>query len=73
MYDGEGQEKRMEEGMVDVVLAVVRLTLTWYICIWIKGMDKAKAALASAEKKKLMMSAGVTGAPKILYDKQVDK
>jgi len=68
VYDGEGKEKRMSEGMVDVVLArgiddpnLVQLVFD------ITDMAKAKAAITSAEKKKLMMSAGVEGAPKIVF------
>ena len=72
-YDGEGTAKRLSEGMVDVVLArgiddpnMVELVFD------ITDMDKAKAAIASEEKKKLMMSAGVEGVPKIKFYNTVE-
>ena len=70
VYDGEGKEKRASEGMVDCVLArnvddpnIVNLVFM------ISDMAKAKAAIMSEEKKKLMMSAGVEGKPRILFFK----
>ena len=70
VYDAEGKEKRASEGMVDCVLArniddpnIVNLVF----CI--SDMAKAKAAIMSEEKKKLMISAGVEGKPRILFFK----
>ena len=72
-YDSEGKGKRMEQGMVDVALARGMLDSNMiHIVFDIKDMAKAKAAIASDEKKKLMMSAGVTGAAKIVYYNQVE-
>lgn len=68
VYDGEGTAARAAEGMVDVVLARgVDDPNTVQLVFDIKDMAKAKAALSSAEKKKLMTSAGVEGAPKIEF------
>lgn len=73
VYDEEGKEKRMAEGMVDVVLARGTLDSNIvHIVFDIKDMARAKAAIASEEKKKLMMSAGVIGIPKIVYYKEAE-
>jgi len=68
VYDGEGKEKRASEGMVDVALSrgmddpnLVQLVFD------ITDMAKAKAAITSDEKKKLMASAGVIGKPVIEF------
>lgn len=68
VYDGEGTAKRASEGMVDVLMArgtddanVVQLVFD------ITDPAKAKAAIFSDDKKKLMMSAGVIGKPKIEF------
>ncbi|MEO7047063.1 MAG: hypothetical protein ABI091_17300 [Ferruginibacter sp.] len=68
VYDAEGKDKRMSEGMVDVALGrgiddsnMVKIVFD------ITDMAKAKAAIASDEKKKLMQSAGVIGIPDIKY------
>lgn len=68
VYDGEGKEKRASEGMIDVVVArgvddpsIVKLVFD------ITDMAKAKAAILSEEKKKLMTSAGVEGKPVIKF------
>ena len=68
VYDGEGPAKRLSEGMVDVALArgVDDPNLV-QIVFDIKDMTKAKAAIFSEEKKKLMMSAGVEGKPSIEF------
>ena len=73
VYDGEGQEKRKADGMVDVVLArgMADSSLV-HIVFDITDMAKAKAALASEEKKKLMTSAGVVGMPKMVYYKSAE-
>jgi len=59
--------------MVDVVMArgILDSNLV-HLVFDIKDMAKAKAAIMSEDKKKLMMSAGVIGAPKIVFYKQVD-
>jgi hypothetical protein len=73
VYDGEGKEKRAGEGMIDVVLArgiddpsIVKLVFD------ITDMAKAKAAIFSEEKKKLMTSAGVEGKPVIKFYQVVE-
>ncbi len=70
VFDAEGTEKRAAEGMKDCVLArniddpnIVNLVFV------ITDMAKAKAAIASEEKKNLMKSAGVEGKPRILFFK----
>jgi hypothetical protein len=68
VYDGEGTAQRANEGMVDVALArgvddsnMVKLVFD------ITDLAKAKAAISSDAKKKLMMSAGVEGKPGIEF------
>jgi hypothetical protein len=73
VYDNEGAAKRLEQGMVDVVLArgVDDPNLV-FIVFDINDMAKAKAAIASDDKKNLMMSAGVMGEPKIVFYKDAE-
>jgi len=75
VFDEEGPAARAEQGLLDVVLArgiddpnVVHLVFD------IKATDlaKAKAAITSAEKKQLMMKAGVEGAPRISFYKSAE-
>jgi hypothetical protein len=68
VFDGEGKEKRASEGLVDVVMSrgtddpnVVQLVFD------ITDLAKAKAAILSDDKKKLMTSAGVEGKPDIQF------
>jgi len=71
VYDAEGTAARAEQGLIDVLLArSVEDSNTVQIVFDIKDMAKAKASIMSEEKKKLMMSAGVDGAPKIEFYKQ---
>jgi hypothetical protein len=68
VYDGEGKEKRASQGMVDVALARgIDDPNMVHIVFDVTDMAKAKAAIFSDEKKKLMMSAGVMGAPTIRF------
>lgn len=68
VYDGEGKATRASQGVVDRVLARDLADSNMvHIVFAITDMTKAKAAIASEEKKKLMMSAGVVGTPKIEY------
>ena len=73
VYDGEGTAKRVSQGMVDVALArgIDDPNLV-HIVFDITDMAKAKAAIFSDEKKKLMMSAGVEGKPEIVFYKSVE-
>jgi len=73
VFDGEGAAKRASQGMVDVVLArgIDDPNLV-HIVFDITDMAKAKAAIFSDEKKKLMMSAGVEGKPEIAIYKSVE-
>ena len=68
VYDGEGVATRASQGMVDVALArgIDDPNLV-HIVFDITDMAKAKAAIFSADKKKLMQSAGVTGVPVIQF------
>ena len=74
VYDAEGAEKRKSEGMVEVAMArgMGADSNNVQLVFDITDMAKAKAAIASAGKKKLMTSAGVMGMPKIVYYKSVD-
>ena len=73
VYDNEGPAARASQGLIDVAMGrgaddpnIVTLVFD------IKDLAKAKATLASEEKKKLMASAGVEGAPKIEFYKTAD-
>ncbi|MGZ3874242.1 MAG: hypothetical protein ACXVJD_15065, partial [Mucilaginibacter sp.] len=58
VYDGEGPAKRASEGMVDIALGRgVDDTTMVHIAFVVTDMAKAKAAITSEDKKKLMMSA----------------
>ncbi|MEP7264775.1 MAG: hypothetical protein ABI772_09760 [Bacteroidota bacterium] len=73
VYDDEGIETRKKQGMIDVVMARgVEDANMVHLVFDITDMDKAKAAIFSEEKKKLMMSAGVEGAPKIEFFTSAD-
>jgi hypothetical protein len=68
VYDGEGPAKRASEGMVDIALARgIDDTTMVHIAFEVTDMAKAKAAMMSDDKKKLMMSAGVIGKPDIRF------
>jgi hypothetical protein len=68
VYDGEGPAKRASEGMVDIALARgIDDTTMVHIAFGVTDMAKAKAAIFSDDKKKLMMSAGVIGKPDIRF------
>lgn len=70
VFDQEGTAKRAGEGLVDVVMARgLEDSNLVHLVFDITDMSKAKAALFSPEKKKLMMSAGVEGKPKIAFYK----
>ena len=66
VYNGEGTAARESQGMVDVALGRgIDDPSVVHIVFDITDMAKAKAAIVSPEKKKLMMSAGVIGEPHI--------
>jgi hypothetical protein len=68
VYDGEGPAKRASEGMVDAALARgIDDPNMVHIAFAVTDMAKAKAAIFSDDKKKLMMSAGVIGKPDIHF------
>lgn len=73
VYDGEGKATRASEGMVDRVLArgIDDPNLV-HIVLAVTDMAKAKAAIFSEGKKKLMTSAGVEGPPTIEFFKQAN-
>jgi quinol monooxygenase YgiN len=71
VYDGEGKATRASEGMVDRVLARgIDDPNIVHIVFAVTDMVKAKAAINSEAKKKLMKSAGVEGVPTIEFYKQ---
>jgi hypothetical protein len=73
VYDSEGVAARAAEGLVDVAISRdASDSNNVQIVFDIKDMAKAKAAIGSEAKKKLMMSAGVVGAPKIEYYTSAD-
>jgi len=72
VYDGEGKATRASQGMVDRVLARgIDDPNVVHIVFAVTDMAKAKAAITSEAKKKLMTSAGVEGVPIIEFYKQV--
>jgi quinol monooxygenase YgiN len=72
VYDAEGKATRASEGMVDRVLARAIDDPNFVMLVFaVTDMAKAKASITSESKKKLMMSAGVEGAPAIEFYKQV--
>jgi hypothetical protein len=73
VYDAEGTAKRMEEGFIDRGLARgIDDPNMVTIVFAITDMKKAKASITSEAKKKLMMDAGVVGAPQMFFYKIVD-
>ncbi|HKR06035.1 MAG TPA: hypothetical protein VJY62_15470 [Bacteroidia bacterium] len=73
VYDGEGKEKRAENGLIDRSLSrgiddpnVVTLTFA------ISDMEKAKARMNDPALKALMMTAGVEGEPSFFFYNLVD-
>jgi hypothetical protein len=75
VFDEEGKAAREEQGLLDVVLCrAIDDSNMVHLVFDIRQADlaKAKAAITSAEKKDLMMRAGVEGAPKIKYYKSAD-
>ena len=71
VYDGEGKPTRASQGMVDRVLARgIDDPNVVHIVFAVTDMAKAKAAITSEAKKKLMTSAGVEGPPTIEFYKQ---
>jgi len=68
VFDGEGAAKRTSEGFNDIALARgIDDTTMVHLAFEVTDMAKAKAAIASDDKKKLMMSAGVIGKPDIHF------
>ncbi len=73
VFDAEGSAKRASDGLVDVLLARgVEDSNLVHLVFDITDMAKAKASMLSTEKKKLMMSAGVVGTPKIEFYKEAE-
>ncbi len=67
-YDAETTAKRNTEGMNDVLIARdIEDPNMVEIIFDVTDIVKAKAAIASAEKKKLMESAGLDGKPEITF------
>lgn len=73
VYDGEGTAQRASEGLVDVVMARgISDSNMVHLVFDITDMAKAKAAMTSEAKKKLMMSAGVEGVPTMEFYKSIE-
>jgi len=74
VYDSEGTAARLNDGMVDVVIARgIQDPNMVHLVFDIKDMAKAKAAMMSDAKKKLMESAGVIGAPTMEFFNEADQ
>jgi hypothetical protein len=73
VYDGEGKAARANEGLVDRVMArgVDDPNLV-HLVFAVTDMAKAKAAIASDAKKKLMADAGVEGKPTVEFYKKAE-
>lgn len=68
VFDGEGSAKRASQGYTDVALARgIDDTTMVHLAFAITDMAKAKAAIMSDDKEKLMESAGVIGKPDIRF------
>jgi hypothetical protein len=68
VFDGEGAAKRASEGLVDRALGRgIDDTTMVHLVFGVTDMAKAKAAMSSDDKKKLMESAGVIGKPDIRF------
>ncbi|MGZ3765838.1 MAG: hypothetical protein ACXVB0_17115 [Mucilaginibacter sp.] len=68
VFDSEGPAKRASEGFTDIALSRgVDDTTMVHLAFEVTDMAKAKAAIMSDDKKKLMMSAGVIGKPDIRF------
>lgn len=73
VYDAEGTAKRLEEGFIDRGLArSIDDPNMVAIVFAITDMKKAKENIKSEAKKKLMMDAGVVGAPEMFFYKIVE-
>ncbi|MEO7263519.1 MAG: hypothetical protein ABIW38_01345 [Ferruginibacter sp.] len=72
-FDDETMNKRISEGMHDVVVARgIPDDNTVQVILDITDMAKAKAAITSPDKKQIMMKAGVTSTPVISYWKSLE-
>lgn len=68
VFDNEGTATRANQGLIDLVLARgVNDSNLVHLVFDINDMAKAKSAMHSDAKKKLMMSAGVIGTPQIEF------
>lgn len=73
VYDTEGKNKRLEEGLMDRGMARSTDDPNKVVLVFaIIDMKKAKASIISEEKKKLMMDAGVEDVPEMFYYKMED-
>jgi hypothetical protein len=68
VFDSEGAAKRASEGFTDRALGRgIDDTTMVHLVFGVTDMAKAKAAISSDDKKKLMESAGVIGKPDIRF------
>jgi hypothetical protein len=73
VYDAEGTAKRVEEGLIDRGLARSADDPNMVTIVFaITDMKKAKASITAEAKKKLMMDAGVEGAPQMFFYKVME-
>jgi hypothetical protein len=73
VYDAEGTAKREDEGLIDRGLARSSDDPNMVTIVFaITDMKKAKENITSEAKKKLMMDAGVEGAPQMFFYKVMD-
>lgn len=73
VYDAEGTAKRMEEGLIDRGLARgIDDPNMVTIVFAIKDKKKAIESMNSEAKKKILMEAGVMGAPEMFFYKTMD-
>jgi hypothetical protein len=67
-FDAEGSATRASSGLIDVLLARgIDDSSIVHLVFDIKDMARAKARMRSPDLKKIMMDAGVVGAPKIEF------
>ena len=68
IFDGEGAEMRVKDGLQDGVLARgIDDPHLVYLVFKITDLEQAKAAIVDPARKKLMQKSGVMGEPEIYY------
>ncbi len=73
VYDDEGKDKRMEDGLIDRAMARSLDDPNMVIVVFaVSDVEKAKASINSEAKKKLMTEAGVEGSPETFFYKMME-